>query len=189
MAIEIPGRAIRDSAAAGDLWQIALALAGAASNWDATAQGGWKTYWGGPAISGYSPGAFATAYGYTLWDTDGGLGDSIAPAILLDGPTHMRLTADVIRTGMRQSKGDMYTALAPWPTRAAAWGLYRRIQTEGIEIAETGEIIPPTALDNGAPGAWAPIAPVEIAGVEIPGSVVPVLVGLAVVGLIIAVTN
>ena len=188
MSVTIPRQAIQDSASAGDLWQLVLALAWATSNWDATAEGSWKAYRGGPQISANMPGAFATAYGYTLWDTDGGLGDGIAPAILLDGRTHMRLTGDYLRAATRANKGDLNGALSAWPARAVALSLYQRIKVEGIKVTETGEVIPPTALDNGAPGGWAPrFDDVDIAGVVIPGSIIPVVLGLAAVGLIIAV--
>jgi hypothetical protein len=119
MGVQIPAQAIADSQAAGELWQVVLAIAGPESSWRADAIGD-----------------AGCSIGYLQFNMCGGLGTGIAKETLLHGPTNMRLGAEYIRG--RLARGDsLWDAMQPWSARPAAYELYQQILSEGIEGVST----------------------------------------------------
>lgn len=171
MGVDIPSHAIADSQAAGELWDVVLAIAGPESGWNPRARGDWTIDGVRWFTEAQAPaGAWPTSFGYLQMHTPGGLGDGHSIDELLDGPTNFRLGAEYIRyrLGMGSSLWD---AMSPWSARPAAWALLERIRSEGI----TGVSGPgPTPI----PDPW--IEPP--AGYEIPrGAAVAVLVGMGLI--------
>lgn len=129
MAVQVPYQALQDAQSAdGELWPVLLALA-------------WPE-------SRYNPGAIGDngcSKGYLQFNQCGGLGAGHSDAELLDGPSNMRLGAQVIR-GKLASGMSLWDALQPWSTRPTAWALLQQMQAEGIEGAG-----PVPQLAGGAP--------------------------------------
>lgn len=148
MAVQIPAQAIVDAkAGAGELWEVVLAIAGPESSWRADAIGDCKLYKGGPIVPCTTPRAQPYSFGYLQMYTDGGLGDGHSAAELLDGPANFRLGAEYIRRRLAGG-ASLYAALSPWTTRDAAWALYQRIKSEGIE--PVGSAVAPGPTFTGA---------------------------------------
>lgn len=118
MSVSVPAQALADARAAdSDLWPVLLAIAG--------------------PESGYNPRAVGDqgcSKGYLQFNQCGGLGAGHSDSELLDGVSNFRLGAQYIRGRLNAGAG-LYDALSPWSTRGAAWALYQRMQSEGIEGA------------------------------------------------------